>query len=199
MRRMLLTSALALLTISAAVAQESNPVATPTAQATPPAETKMLPAELQAIVKRDFGDDITIDTAYPVLEADFNGDGTLDVAIVVHTKGLSTKGDYKMIDPYDEYFGYGGVKITSQFETDDPLHKHALLIIHGNGAEGWRAKEPKEKFVVINMPFDSIKLANGRYKKKTLATIATHDNTGLSAILIWTGKKYHWEPGATDD
>jgi len=201
MRSLLLTSIVTLLSLTAAVAQDSNPISAPTPQPTAQVEKKPLPAGLQEVVKKDFGDDIVVDTTFPTpfLEADFNGDGSLDAAIVVHAKGVSTKGDYKLIDPYDEYFGYGGVKITSQFETDDVTQKHAVLIIHGNGPEGWRSAQPKEKFVVINMPFDNIKLMNARVKKKSVTGITTHDATGLSAILFWNGKKYHWEPGAADE
>ncbi len=197
---MLLTSVVALLSV-AAVAQESNPVIPPPAQTMQQTEKSPLPADLQAVVKRDFGDDIIVDASFatPFLEADFNGDGSLDAAIVVHTKGLSSSGDYTMIDPYDSYFGFGNAKIMSQYEADDPTRRHVLLIIHGSGPEGWRSPHPKDKFAVVNLPFDGLKTMNARYKKKSVTAISTHDNTGLSAVLLWTGKKYHWEPGASDE
>lgn len=201
MRKLIIASSLISWILVPAWAQESRPVSSASPQASQTEKKAAVPADLQDVVKRDFGDDIVVDMASPTpfLEADFNGDGSLDAAIVVHSKGLTEKGDYKMIDPYDEYFGYGNVTVTSQFESDEPSHKHAVLIIHGSGPEGWRTAHPKEKFVIINMPFDTLKLMNARYKKKSVVAIKTHDSTGVSAVLLWTGKKYYWEPGAMDE
>ena len=63
-----------------------------------------------------------------------------------------------------------------------------MLVVHN-----WRA--PKAKFVIINLPFDS--LALGRMpikKKKTVNTIHAVELGGLGSDVYWDGKKYKWEP-----
>jgi hypothetical protein len=52
--------------------------------------------------------------------------------------------DYKVLDPYDEFFGVGDPKITTQFASADPARRGLVIcIIHGSGSETWRAAQPK--------------------------------------------------------
>src|SRR5205807_1251574 len=74
---------------------------------------------------------------------------------------------FRALDPYDEFFGVGDPKITSQFGAIDPEHKGlVLLIIHGAGADGWRAETPKAKFVIINLPFKQVAVKHVQIKQK---------------------------------
>ena len=91
-----------------------------------------------------------------VEHSDLDGDGTEDAVIVGKcTNPLidETENNFKVVDPYNSFFGYGDTKATSQFASEDPLARsRVLLIIHGAGPEAWRSATPKAKFVIINLP-----------------------------------------------
>jgi hypothetical protein len=170
---------------------------------------KPLPADLAEVVRKQFGPDFAIamarttstvrylhpqkDVWTPFLTADLNGDGVEDAIIVARNKKvLNGQGqfNYKVIDPYFTYNGYGDVKITSTLSSDDPDQGHVVLIIHGAGPGGWRAATPKAKFAVINLPFENLTLATDT--KRQLLALETRDAAGNAAIF-WDGKKYRWK------
>jgi hypothetical protein len=65
-----------------------------------------------------------------------------------------------------------------------------VLVVHN-----WRA--PKEKFVIINLPFDSLEVGRIAVKKKkkiAVNTIHAIELGGLGSDVYWDGKKYKWEP-----
>ena len=71
-----------------------------------------------------------------------------------------------------------------------------LLVIHGSGAEAWRAATPKAKFVIINLPFKQITVKKLKVKKKTVMAIYAEE-TGpdrMTSALFWDGKKYRYQP-----
>jgi len=124
--------------------------------------------------------------------ADFDGDGQEDAVIIAQTKEPFAKAvelDYKVIDPYDEYFGWGNARDTARFaEKDD--RARVLLIVHS-----WRAAVPKAKFVVINVPFDHLAVESVSLKKKQRTVISASEEDSMRSYLYWDGKKWRFAPG----
>lgn len=162
-----------------------------------------LPADLAEVVKKQFGTTFTIanDFPTPLLLADLDGDGIEDAVIVARSKKPPHDDlGYKLIDPYDEYFGMGDPRITVQLTSQDPDRTKYLLIIHGIGAEGWRAATPKAKFVVINLPFDRLGVERmSLTKKKTVTAISAEETSMMTSNVFWNGKKYKWEPNGMSE
>jgi hypothetical protein len=133
----------------------------------------------------------------PLVIGDFDGDGVEDLAVVARHRNplldARTNG-YKVVDPYHSYFGYGDPKVTAEFISMDVGEAKHLLVIHGVGAEGWRAAAPKAKFVIINLPFDRVSPRAMRLKKKAITAIAAEEVGGLGSLLFWDKKRYRWEP-----
>jgi hypothetical protein len=184
--------------------QATQPAATPAASpAVAPAENNIDPAQLAALVKKQFGDTFKLPEKFPtpMIVADFNGDGIPDVAIVATSKEPfpdSYNFKYEVGDPYHAYFGFGNPQMTSAFSAD-PTHTHDLLVIFGDGPDAWRAETPKAKFVLINVPFDSITV--GRIliskKKPPIFVIKALESEIMDSAVFWEAKKkrWRWEPG----
>jgi len=174
--------------------------------------------ELMEVVKKQFGPDLEVaekqsqatarylhpdtkkEAAWKyLLTGDLDGDGVEDAVIVVRFKnplGGQVEFNYKVVDPYYTFQGYGNPKVTVEFGTEDPRHNNMVLVIHGAGKEGWRAETPKMKFVIINLPFDSLRVAPLMVKKKKLTAIVGEEESGGSSSVYWDGKKYKWNEGA---
>jgi hypothetical protein len=169
-------------------AQEAEKPAEPA----PPAATKPSPNPVQRVVDDQFGDGFKLDPAYKPLAADFDGDGTEDLALVVVSKkpmANSQEKNYKVVDPYDSYFGYGDPKVTTKFADFGDGSARCVAVMHD-----WRGGTPKMKFVIVNLPFQQLELGKMPLKKKTVAALSTTEYGGLSALVYWDGKKYKWEP-----
>ena len=156
--------------------------------------------EVQTIVSAQFGQQFILAPSFPILTGDFNGDGVEDIAVVVTSHGVlrTDSSRFRVIDPSSEYFGVGDPKITSQFVSQYPGEARYLLIIHGIGKEAWRVKEPKERFVVINISFDRISVGHTERKKKVMDDIDLEETGVLNSFLYWNGRRYMWQPGATE-
>jgi len=155
----------------------------------------------QAVISEEFGPQFVLLQNFPVLTGDFNGDGFEDAVFVVTSKsGLQVDAGthYRVIDPSSEYFGLGDPRITSQFASPYPGGPRYLLIIHGNGKEGWHSKEPKGRFVLINVAFDHISLNHLARKRKMFDDIGIEETGILSSFIYWDGHKYKWQPGASE-
>jgi len=147
-------------------------------------------AEVANAVVRQFGDGFKLATEYKPLLGDLDGDGEQDAVVVVtgDPMGGQEVHNYKVIDPYDGYFGWDTPSITSTFS---PLSgpRRNLLIVHS-----WRAQTPKAKFVIINLPFEHIALGRRMLKKKPVSVIQTTESDSLIATTYWDGKHYRWRP-----
>src|SRR5215470_14634109 len=82
--------------------------------------------DLASLVKQQFGSTFTLPAKFPtpLITADFDGDGVEDAVIVADSSepfpdSFSFK--YKVIDPYNAYFGLGNPSISASFSTVDPL------------------------------------------------------------------------------
>jgi len=184
------------LTATLLIGQSQSPV--------PPASTAPAGLELAAVVKQQFGSTFTLPQGYPtpLITADFDGDGVEDVAIVADSKEPlpdSYAFKYTVADPYNSYFGFGNPAVTSSFNTSDPKRNHVLLVIFGSGADAWHAATPKAKFVMINVPFDSIEVGRLLVKKNKppIFIIKAREAQIMDSAVFWDAKKkkWKWEPG----
>jgi hypothetical protein len=192
------------LLLAACVAAAQSPQTSP-----PPAAAAPAPgidtAQIAAIVKQQFGDTFTLPAKFSplLITADFDGDGVEDVAIVANSKDPlpdSYAFKYEVADPYHAYFGFGNPKQTSTFRAD-PEHAHHLLVIFGSGKEGWHAATPKSKFVLINVPFDTLEVGRMLVSKKKppIFVIKALESQVMDSAVWWEAKKkrWRWEPGDT--
>lgn len=178
---------LVFLLAAAAVAQQAPPPST-TAQSLPALDP-------QQLCVREFGDNFKLDTKFAPLTVDLDGDGLEDLVMVATTKNpLAGEAEYhyRAIDPYDAYFGWGYTRDTVQFSKTNVGAVRYVLVVHN-----WRA--PKAKFVILNLPFDTLSVARVTRGKKTVNSIHAVETGILGANVYWNGKKYKWEPGATED
>lgn len=155
-------------------------------------------------IHSQFGDTCSLLAGPPVFTGDLDGDEVDDVVIAARcTNPLADQAEknYKLIDPYNTYNGFGDVKLTTGFASEDPEGRGlALLVIHGIGPEAWRAAEPKAKFIIINLPFKQLSVKKLTIKKKTILAIyaqEAHEGEGTVSVVFWDGKKYKYQPLGT--
>src|ERR1700674_3484763 len=93
------------------------------------------PAVDNDFIQKQFGSTCTLLSGPPVLRADLDGDGVEDLVVAARcTNPLMDQADdnFKVIDPFNTFFGYSDTKITTQFASEDPLTRGiVLLVIHG--------------------------------------------------------------------
>lgn len=162
--------------------------------------------QLAALVKQQFGETFHLPTNFPTpaIVADFDGDGVDDIAIVARSKepfpdSFALK--YRIFDPYNSYFGLSDPQMSSAFSANDPRRDYDLLVIFGAGSDAWRTATPKAKFVLINVPFDTIITGRMLVKKKKppIWVIKAQEKQIMESAVYWDGKKWRWEPGAMLD
>ena len=153
-----------------------------------------------AFVQKLFSITCTVLPAAPPIVADFDGDGIEDIAIPAKCTNPmmdQAENSFKVVDPYNDFFGYGDPKITNGFASEDPEFRgRSLLIIHGAGPQAWRAEKPKAKFVIINLPFKQLRARKMFVKKKAVTAIYAEEATAdeMTSTVFWDGRKYKYEP-----
>ena len=167
----------------------------------PPAHAKSpAPAVTDEYIHKEFGDNCSLLSGPPQFAGDLDGDGVDDLVIAGRCKNPMADQDeygFRVSDPYDSFLGFGDVKVTSTFASDEPERKGlCLLIVHGVGPEGWRSDKPKPKFLLINLPFKTIAVKRLAVRKRTLLGIYMEEKgegESTSSVLYWDGKKYHYQ------
>jgi hypothetical protein len=112
---------------------------------------------------------------------------------------MADRDEYNFIvaDPYDNYLGYGDVKVTSTFASDEPERRGVcLLIVHGVGPDAWRTVTPKAKFVLINLPYKTLAVKRLATKKRTVLGVFMEEQgegESTSSVVFWDGKRYHYQ------
>lgn len=186
----------------AAAQSQSGPSPEPAAKS-PEAAAKL---DLSAVVKQQFGSTFALLEKFPtpLITADFDGDGVEDAVLVANSiepfpDSFAFK--YTVVDPYSSYFGMNNPQQSAAFGPADPAHNHDLLVILGAGPEGWRSATPKAKFVMINVPFDTITVGRMLIKKDKppIFMIRTRESELMDASVFWDAKKkrWRWQPGDT--
>lgn len=156
-------------------------------------------------VQQQFGDQFTFVPGVGAAFGDLDGDGVEDVVIAARCKNPmidQSQHNYRVIDPFNEYFGYGDPRITTTFSEGDPsLRGLVMLIIHGAGPEAWHGANPKAKFVVVNLPYRMIYVRKLQLnKKKTVDALYVEEagDTGQTSAVFFDGKKFRYVPMGGD-
>jgi hypothetical protein len=132
---------------------------------------------------------------------DLNNDGVDDIVMAATcTKPMvnAAENGYRVLDPYNSFFGYGNPKVTTEFASVTPeLRGYALLIIHGAGPEAWHSEEPKAKFLIINLPYKEFavkKVGLNKKSKKTIMAIYVEEagEDQMTSLVAWDGRKYKY-------
>src|SRR5579872_5659257 len=192
--RRLLVPVLALFFVSVAVAQKKPPLP-------PPAHAKApSPAVTNEFIHQQFGDNCSLLSGPPQFTGDLDGDGIDDLVVAAKCKNpMADKDEYSFVvaDPYDAFLGFGDVKVTSAFGSDEPERRGiSLLIIHGAEKDAWRAEKPKAKFLLINLPFKTLTVKRLTVKKRTILGIYMEEQgegEDSSSVVFWDGKKYKYQ------
>jgi len=167
----------------------------------PPAHATMpSPAVADDYIHKEFGDNCSVLAGEPQFVGDLDGDGVDDLVIAARCKNpLADQSEFafRVTDPFDSYLGYGNVKVTSGFASDDPERKGVcLLIVHGVGPEAWRSDKPKPKFVLINLPFKTLTVKKLALRKKTVLGVYMEERgegEATASVVFWDGKKYRYQ------
>jgi hypothetical protein len=181
-------------TLAAAPSQKKQPPPPPAPARSPS------PAVTNDFIHKQFGDNCSLLAGPPQFVADLDDDGVLDLLVAGRCKNpMADRDEYSFLvaDPYDSYLGFGNVKITSTFASDEPERRGVcLLIIHGAEKGAWQADTPKAKFVLINLPFKSLTVKKLTLKKRTVLGIYMEEQgegEDTSSVLFWDGKKYRYQ------
>ena len=122
-------------------------------------------------VRQEFGDQFTLLTDMAPVFGDLDGDGVEDVVIAARCKNPmldQAEHNYRVVDPYYDFFGYGDPKLTTTFSEGDPKRRGLVaLIIHGSGPDAWRSATPKAKYVIVNLPYRTLSVRKMDLGKKT--------------------------------
>ena len=197
--KFILLPAIALALGVAAAAQKKQPPPPP-AHAHSPS-----PAVTNDYIHQQFGDGCSLLGGPPQFVGDLDGDGVDDLVVTARCKNpMADRDEYGFVvaDPYDAFLGFGDVKVTSTFASDRPERRGVcLLIVHGAEKGGWQADTPKAKFLLINLPFNTLAVKRLTSKKRTVLGVFMEEQgegENTSSVLYWDGKKYRYQQlGAT--
>ncbi len=167
----------------------------------PPAHAKApVPAVTNDYVHKEFGDNCSLLAGPPQFVGDLDGDGVDDLIVAARCKNpMADQAEYgfRVADPYNSFMGFGDVKLTSTFASDVPERKGvSLLIVHGVGKDAWRSDKEKPKFLLINLPFQTLTVKRLALKKRTVLGIYMEEKgegEATSSVIFWDGKKYRYQ------
>jgi hypothetical protein len=167
----------------------------------PPAHAKApSPAVTDEYIHKEFGDNCSLLAGPPQFVGDLDGDGVDDLVIAARCKNpMADQAEYgfRVADPYNSFLGFGDVKVTSTFASDAPERKGvSLLIVHGVGPDAWRSSKEKPKYLLINLPFQTLTVKRLALKKRTVLGIYMEEKgegEATSSVIFWDGKKYRYQ------
>ncbi|MFY9742833.1 MAG: hypothetical protein WA252_15485 [Candidatus Sulfotelmatobacter sp.] len=178
-----------------AFAADKKPAPLPPAHAQSP-----VPAVTNEYVHKEFGDNCSLLPGVGQFVGDLDGDGINDLVLAARCKNpMADQGEYgfRVSDPFDSDFGYGNVKVTSGFISEDPDRKDiVLLIVHGVGPQAWRSDKEKPKFLLINLPFTAVTVKRLALRKRTILGVYMEgeaEGEQVSSVIFWDGKKYRYQ------
>jgi hypothetical protein len=155
-------------------------------------------------VQQQFGREFTLLPEIAPVFGDLDGDGVEDIVIAARCKNpMLDQGEhnYKVIDPYYDFFGYGDPKLTTTFSEADPKRRGlVVLIVHGSGRDAWRSATPKAKYVIVNLPYRTISVRKMKLRKRTIEAVYVEEagDTGDSSALFFDGHKFRYVPMGGD-
>src|SRR5215469_12279850 len=193
-RKLLSISIVALFTTVAAAADKKQ-------LPPPPAPAKVLtPAVTDELIHKQFGDNCSLLAGPPQFVGDLDDDGVDDLVVAARCKNpMADRDEHNFVvsDPYNSFLGFGDVKVTSTFASDQPDRRGiSLLIIHGAGDPAWQAETPKAKFLLINLPFKTLAVKRLALKKRTVLGVYMEEQgegENTSSVVFWDGKKYRYQ------
>jgi hypothetical protein len=188
------------LSTSAIHGQTSAPPPTPAAAPAPgPA-----PTVDEAFIRKQFGEEFSLVAISQPYVRDIDGDGIDDMVIVARSKKPmidAAEHNYRVVDPYYSFYGYGDPKLTATFGSEDPMERNlVILVVHGDGKEAWRSETPKAKYVIINLPLKRIAVKKLQLRKRQVNAIfaVEADASAGDSVVFWDGKQYKYQPIGTD-
>ncbi len=160
----------------------------------------------EEFVQKQFGKEFSLDRVSTPFMRDLDGDGVEDLVIVARSRKPmldAAEHNYKVVDPYYGFYGFGDPKLTATFGSEELLEKNlVILVIHGAGGEAWRSDDPKSKFVIINIPLKKASVRRLQQRKKQINAIFAEeaDSSAGDSVIFWDGKQYKYQPlgGAAD-
>jgi hypothetical protein len=191
----------AVLVLLAIVAASATLSATKKLPPPPPAPAKSpVPAVTNEYIHKEFGENCSLLGGPPQFVGDLDGDGVDDLVVAGRCKNpLADQAEFgfRVADPYDSFLGFGDVKVTSTFASDEPERKGVcLLVVHGVGPEAWRSDKPKTKFLLINLPFKTLTVKKLALKKRMVLGVYMEEKgegENTSSVIFWDGKKYRYQ------
>jgi len=151
-------------------------------------------------IHQQFGSEFTLVPEVSPAVGDLDGDGVEDIVVAARCKNPmldQAEHNFRVIDPYYDFFGYGDPKLTTTFSEGNPaLRGLVVLIIHGQGPDTWHAAQPKAKYVIVNLPYRSISVRRFALKKKTIQAVYVQEagDTGETSAVFYDGKRFRYVP-----
>ncbi len=155
-------------------------------------------------VQQQFGDQFTLLPDIAPAFGDLDGDGVEDAVIAARCKNPmldQAEHNYTVLDPYNEFFGYGDPRMTTTFSEGVPERRGlVVLIVHGAGKDGWRSVTPRAKFVIVNLPYKTISVRKMMLRKKKIEAVYIEEagEIGNSSALFFDGRKFRYVPMGGD-
>jgi len=189
--------------LGTAAAQQPAASPVPVPQSVPQAADAPAVSVDNDFIHKQFGEEFALLANSTPFVRDVDGDGVDDFVIIARSKKPmldAAEHNYKVIDPYYNFYGYGDPKLTATFGSEDLMEKNlVVLIIHGAGPDAWRSESPKAKFVIINLPLKRIFVRRLQLRKKQVNAIyaVEADASAGDSVVFWDGKQYKYQPIGT--